>query len=144
MAVWIALAVLAVLVAYVRIAAVDPASWHVDLNDLAAELADLPAGEIRTGRKSAAVRIEGTAEEAAAILADLDVIALASGRTRRIAGSLTEGHVTWESRSLIWGFPDYTTARIVEGGLVILARSRFGQGDWGVNAARLRDWLSRL
>jgi uncharacterized protein (DUF1499 family) len=28
--------------------------------------------------------------------------------------------------------------------VTIFARSRFGKGDMGVNAARLREWLSRL
>jgi uncharacterized protein (DUF1499 family) len=70
---------------------------------------------------------------------------MATPRTRRIAGSLEEGMITWETRSRLWAFPDYTTARArAEGGQTLLditARSRFGQYDYGVNAARLRAWL---
>jgi len=80
----------------------------------------------------------------AAALARLDAIAMASPRTRRLAGSPAEGRITWISRSRLWGFPDYTTAEATPGRLVIHARQRFGSDDWGVNAARLQDWLAQL
>lgn len=143
-AVWIAFVALVAIAGFVRLAPVDPARWHVDLRGLAAELASLAPGEIRVGRNSAAVRLRGLPDSSAPDLAALDAVALAHPRTRRIAGSVEDRHITWESRSLIWGFPDYITAQLVEGDLVILARSRFGDGDWGVNAARLRGWLSQL
>lgn len=78
------------------------------------------------------------------LLARLDRVALSDPRTRRLAGSPDAGRITWESRSLIWGFPDYTTAELRADGLYIHARLRFGGSDMGVNAARLADWLSRL
>ena len=44
------------------------------------------------------------------------------------------------------GYPDYTTVQAdpVPGGarLIIDARQRFGRGDFGVNAARIRAWLA--
>lgn len=143
-AVWLVLAAFLAAAAYVRLAPVDLARWHVDLHALAEKLADARPGEIHPGRNSAAVVIVGDAPRLQGLLAVLDRVALATARTRRIAGSVADGHVTWESRSLVWGFPDYTTAQIAGETLVILARSRFGKGDGGVNAARLRDWLSHL
>lgn len=65
-------------------------------------------------------------------------------RTLRLAGSVAEGRITWETRSLFWGFPDYATAEVRPDGLYNYARLRFGSSDFGVNAARLQDWLSRL
>ena len=61
-------------------------------------------------------------------------------------GSLVmdQGRITWITRSLLWGFPDYTTAEVRADGLYLFARLRFGGGDNGVNAARLRNWLARL
>ncbi|OYW47683.1 MAG: hypothetical protein B7Z31_15380, partial [Rhodobacterales bacterium 12-65-15] len=78
------------------------------------------------------------------LLSRLDAIALASPRTTRLAGSVTEGRITWITRSALWRFPDYTTAEARSDGLFLYARQRFGSDDLGVNAARLRDWLSRL
>ncbi len=142
-AVWVACAVLAAMAAYVRFAPVDPDRWHIDLGPLARDLGDQPAREMRADRNSASIRLEGDPAQLVAQLARLDEIALGTARTRRIAGDPSEGWVTWETRSLIFGFPDYTTAQIVEGNLVLFARSRFGRGDRGVNAARLKDWLAQ-
>lgn len=138
--VWLAVAVLAALAAYVRLAPVDPDRWHVDLGGLAESLAKVPAGEIRVGRNNAAVRLSGGIE----LLTALDRVALAAPRTRRIAGDPKMGHVTWQTRSLLWGFPDYVTAQSVGDELILFARSRFGGRDWGLNSARLSEWLSRL
>ena len=143
-AVWLALAAMVAGAAYIRLAPVDPDRWHIDLGSLGRDLGDHPAQEMRVGTNSAALRIAGDADALMARIARLDEVALATARTRRIAGDPAEGWVTWETRSLVFGFPDYTTAQITDGALVILARSRFGRGDWGVNAARLRDWLSKL
>jgi hypothetical protein len=46
------------------------------------------------------------------------------------------------------GFPDYVTAEVSQTPagtrLDIVSRLRFGTVDFGVNAARLKDWLSQL
>lgn len=148
------LVVLVAFAAYVRLAPSDPGRWHIDPS------AGVPAGgqpplsrpggtpEILTTPNSALALIEVRGPERVA-LARLDAIALATPRTTRLAGSPEEGRITWVTRSALWGFPDYTTAQAVTqdaatSEVTILARSRFGRGDMGVNAARLRDWLSRL
>lgn len=143
-AIWVALAALVAGDAYVRFAPVDPQRWHVDLGPLADELGAQPAQAMREGSNSAAIRLEGDPAQLSALLDRLDTIALATPRTRRIAGDPSQGWLTWETRSLLFGLPDYTTAQIVDGTLVIFARARFGRGDQGVNAARLTDWLGKL
>jgi uncharacterized protein (DUF1499 family) len=92
----------------------------------------------------AALRLAPARGAPADLLARLDAIALATPRTIRLAGSPADGRITWVTRSLLWGFPDYTTAEARPDGLYIHARLRFGRSDLGVNAARLQDWLGRL
>ena len=139
MAVWLLwglLAVVAAFAGYVRLAPSDSGHWHV------APVAEGPAGEVVAGEGWASLRLEtGAARD---LLARLDAIALATPRTTRIAGSPEEGRITWITRSALWGFPDFTTAEARADGLHIQARLRFGRGDMGVNAARLRAWQAAL
>lgn len=129
--------------AYIRMAPADPARWHTDPGSL--PVTDCTA--LTTTRSTARVTCLHP-DPPAVLLARLDEIALASPRTRRLAGSAETGRITWESRSTLWGFPDYTTAQataVPDGTrLDIQARSRFGDYDWGVNAGRLKNWLTRL
>ena len=129
---------------WIRLAPADPARWHVDV---VSDVPALCAAGIETGAASARAACL-LAEPASALLARLDATALATPRTHRLTGSPEDRRITWETRSLLIGFPDYTTAQVTptNGGtrLDILARSRFGAGDWGVNAARLTAWLSTL
>jgi hypothetical protein len=130
---------------YVRFAPSDPSRWHEDPSTGAA-VSPGPCAVVKTvgAARVACLR----AETPGALLALLDDIALASPRTKRLAGNPEDGRITWISRSALWGFPDYTTAQAVatpQGTrLDIHARNRFGIDDMGVNAARLTDWISRL
>lgn len=150
MAIVLILAVLGVLglAAYVRLAPVDVLRWHTALPTDA----DQPTGTncadsvvAQTGGATAACMTVGTAQR---VLQQLNSIALATPRTRLIAGSPDEGRMTWETRSKLWGFPDYTTAQAETRGdssrLDVAARLRFGGSDFGVNADRLRSWLAGL
>lgn len=123
---------------YVRLAPSDPARWHV------APAVAGPWGEVVAGEGRASLRLPPDRGEPRALLARLDAVALATPRTARLAGNVEEGRITWITRSALWGFPDYTTAEARPDGLYVLARLRFGRGDLGVNAARLKDWLARL
>ena len=121
--------------AWVRLAPSDPARWHTD-----------PAQG--TAGANAHVAKAFLPLPPAEALAAFDAVAMAEPRTRRLAGSVEEGRITYVSRSRLWGFPDYTTvaAEPGDGGtwLVIHARARFGQSDLGVNAARVGRWLAAI
>ena len=131
------LALLAAL-AFVRLAPVDAARWHI------APTASGPWNEVTPAKGAASLRLSPDKGAPADLLARLDAVAMATPATRRLAGSVAEGRITWETRSALWGFPDYTTAEARPDGLYIFSRLRFGADDFGVNAKRLQDWLSRL
>ena len=82
------------------------------------------------------------------VLEQMNTVALDTPRTQVLAGSIQENLLTYVTRSNVFGFPDYTTVFIEPDGqgsrLTIHARQRFGKADFGVNASRVRDWLSRL
>lgn len=117
------------IVAWVRLAPVDVARWHVD---------PVTAPDPATPNFA---RLAPGVVTGADLMAKADAIMLAMPRTRRIAGSVAEGWATYETRSRLMGYPDYTSIRVIpaEGGetLAAFARSRFGYSDLGVNAARL-------
>ena len=146
------LAILAALVviglaAFVRLAPTDFALWHVDIGtDLPAEQG--PCADHITAGRGAARAVCLLPEGFDTVLARLDAIATATPRTKRLTGDPASGRITWVTRSAVWGFPDYITAqtlRTPDGTrLEIIARLRFGGSDFGVNAARLRDWLAAL
>lgn len=118
---------------WVRLAPSDPGLWHVDPltapDPSAPHFARLSPGQITWPLSPAALSDR------------VQAAMLALPRTRLLAGSAVEGHMTFVTRSAIWGFPDYTSIRVLatpEGAtLAALARSRFGHSDLGVNAARL-------
>ena len=115
---------------YGRLAPSDPARWHK-------APPDLPVGD-STGLNSFVAARGGDRE----ILERLIQIAEATPRTERLAGSVDEGMITLVTRSRLWGFPDYTTIRLQGQTLTVYGRARFGQGDMGVNRARVEGWLA--
>ncbi|MBM9594362.1 DUF1499 domain-containing protein [Roseitranquillus sediminis] len=140
----VALGVAVGLAGWVRLAPANPPVWHVD-----------PLTAERPGGRGWLVRPEGGDQVSPAypvslaeLLAAIDRAALAEPRTRRIAGSVEEGRMTYESRSRIFGFPDFTTVAAIADGEgarpVLLGRARFGSSDLGVNRARIERWLVRL
>lgn len=128
--------------AYVRLAPVTVGDWHADL--AAAFAADTRWDTVVAEEGGALLRLTPHRGAPADLLARLDAVALATPRTRRLAGSVEEGRITWETRSALWGFPDYTTAEARPDGLYVHARLRFGRSDLGVNAKRLAAWLAQL
>lgn len=134
------------LTAIIRLAPVNLSDWHQPLSAASPASADCPASvQVARGSASAACLFADTPQ---ALLTRLNTAALATPRTTVVAGSPAEGLVTWETRSAIWGFPDYTTAQATltaQGTRLDLhARLRFGGYDFGINAARLTVWLARL
>lgn len=129
----------AALAAYIRFAPSDPARWHIALHPRPAELAG-PSAQMVVLRGGAYIDLPMADD----LLARLNAIAMATPRTKLLAGSVSEGRITWITRSALWGFPDYTTAEVGPQGLTLYARLRFGGGDRGVNAARLAGWIAAL
>lgn len=128
--IWLALAVVLAGALYIRLAPSDAARWH-QRPDLS-ESRDVPGGAMR--------RVVAGPEA----LERITAIALAEPRTTLLAGSPQEGMVTLVSRSMLFGFPDYTTIARDGDTLLIHARLRFGRSDFGVNAARVDRWISAL
>lgn len=141
---WIALVIVVVIAAgllYVRLAPTNPSDWHT------AGDADT-AGDTTTINSHRAVRPFTTSPED--MLRAVDLAAGDTPRTQVLAGSVEHGMITYETRSRLMGYPDYTTVSIIPAAedhpafLSIYARSRFGKGDMGVNKARVEAWLDRL
>lgn len=136
------LILMAGVMAFIRLAPTNPALWHIALDPRPAVIATPSPDQVT------AVKIGGyvdlTSADPTETLAKLDSIALSFPRTTRVAGSAETGRITWMTRSLFWGFPDFTTAESTPQGVTVFARQRFGAGDWGVNAARLTAWVSSL
>lgn len=131
--------------AWVRHAPSDPARWHVDPLT-AARPAGPNAFLLRPEGGDAAAPVYPMPP--AALARAVDAAARADGRTELLAGSVEEGFMTYLTRSRIWGFPDYSSVRVLpaEGGatLAVFARARFGRSDLGVNRARVERWLAAL
>lgn len=128
---WLLAALVVAFAIYVRVAPVRTADWHVP-----------PVGDESGADGFAIVRdVAGRSED---VLQAVMRVALATPRTRLIAGDVDEGMMTFQTRSRVMGFPDYTTMMMRDGRLIIYARLRFGQSDLGVNRARVEDWLDQL
>ena len=116
---------------WVRIAPSDPARWHVD---------PLTAPDPTTPNFARADRV--VALPLAEVAARIAQRATSEGAVR-LAGDDTWS--TWVARTRTMRYPDYVSIRLLPDGngtrIVALSRSRFGYGDGGVNAARLRRWL---
>ncbi|MEL6523200.1 MAG: DUF1499 domain-containing protein [Pseudomonadota bacterium] len=127
-----------------RMAPTDPTVWHTD----PAHAEPGPGGivmKVKGGDAQAPVFFDKNSKE---LLKRLDAIALSEPRTKRVAGGPDEGRITYISRSLVMGFPDYTTVEAIptDDGtqLLVHARLRYGKSDLGVNSARVQRWLIAL
>ncbi|GLS87620.1 hypothetical protein GCM10010873_25940 [Cypionkella aquatica] len=140
----IVLVALAGVMAFIRLSPSDPAQWHVALAPRPAALATPSPDKISPVPNGAYTDLIAAPDQTQAMLAALDSAALATPRTVRIAGSAETGRITWQTRSLFWGFPDYTTAEATPDGITLYGRQRFGKGDFGVNAARISGWIAAL
>ncbi|MBU2963063.1 DUF1499 domain-containing protein [Citreicella sp. C3M06] len=127
---WLVLLAIIGGLAWIRLAPSDPAVWHVDPQVTADQ--DLASGVRR--------RLPGSETT----LRALHGIILQTPRTEVVAGDPSEGRVTYVTRSLWMGFPDYTTIQLEDGSVEIYARLRFGQSDQGVNRARVLGWMNAL
>ena len=115
------LAALVVYGGWVRLAPSDPARWHVDPltapDPASPNFARLAPGEVRGG-------------DPAALAARVQAAMAAMPRTRLLAGSADALHMTFITRSRLWGFPDYTSVRVIpaDGGATLAAMWQTGAG----------------
>lgn len=136
----------------VRRSDVEAGKWHVDPT-AAAPTANpnwyrvtpdsAPADRDSERDASAPVFHVPVAELAAAF----DAVAMADDRVEVLAGSATDGFVTYVQRSAVFAFPDYvsvTFADVETGGssLAIFSRARYGRSDLGVNQKRVERWVA--
>ena len=126
MLIWLILACVAAMVAYIQFAPSDPTRWHARIEN--AKDMDFQAGAMRL--------VDGD-------IANLDRIIRDSG-AKVLAGSVEEGLITYISRSRIIRFPDYTTVQAINGKLAIYGRLRFGKSDLSVNRKRIERWIAQL
>lgn len=124
------IAIVVLFALYVRLAPSSPSRWHVP-----------PRYETDRDTANGATRVIDYTPER---LARLDEIARRWPRTKVLAGSVGVGKITYVTRTGFWGFPDYTTMKVIDGKIVLWARSRFGRKDFGVNRDRLTAWLATL
>lgn len=131
----ISLGLLALLLAaallWVRLAPSDPARWHAD----PATTPDPSTPNFARADRLVALPLPQVAAHIAAAARSEGAQILAEG----------EGLTTWIARTRRLRFPDYVNIHLRPEGdstrILALSRSRFGYGDRGVNAARLRRWL---
>lgn len=131
-------------VSWVRLAPHDIARWHLDPRMVARP--DTPNFHLlRMADGDAPAPLFDMPPDALA--RQIDAIAKAQGATM-LAGRVSEGHMTYLTRSRLMGFPDYTSVLIEPAGngsmLTAFARARFGYSDMGANRARLQAWLAAL
>ncbi|PTX55683.1 uncharacterized protein DUF1499 [Litoreibacter ponti] len=136
--------------AMVRVRPVDAAKYHVQ--DLRPELVSGRDGQFSVGQGGdiPAVKSDMELTQLGAALAERIE---STPRTQLLAGSLSEGPddtrriATFVTRSQVFGFPDVTVVQLDrgEGGgteISMKGRQVYGVKDFGVNEARLREWLS--
>lgn len=132
-----ALVLLAGFALWVRLVPMDPAVWHAD--------PETAEGTGRPNEYRVAVDVAGAPED---VLARFEAVALAAPRTVRIAGGPAEGRATYVQRSALMGYPDAVSVKAEPSGggtrLHVWSRSRYGQSDLGVNAARVERWLAAM
>lgn len=76
-------------------------------------------------------------------------MAAAEPRVRPVGTEKDRQHLVYIQHSLVFRFPDIITVEFLPTGngrstLALLSRSRYGQGDFGVNKARVGAWITKL
>jgi len=131
---WVVVLVFVGLQAYIRFVPSDAANWTVDAN------ADAPGTYPKEGGFKVVAKVDGDAD---AILGAFDTSMMAQPRTQKLGA--VDGQQIYVTRSLLWGFPDYTTAALSDDQTraTFYSRLRFGKSDMGVNGKRLKRVLAQ-
>jgi len=123
--------------AYIRLNKVDVGRWHKPISF---------DGEERHTAGSYALRVPLQGGDGRAVLEKLHRIAAKTPRTKVLIGDPEGGMITYITRSLVFGFPDFTTVRYseIDGVLEFYARLQYGGSDLGVNRKRVEAWVEAL
>jgi uncharacterized protein (DUF1499 family) len=137
---YVLIAVVVVMMGYVRFAPSDQSIWHQD-----------PETITSTGKPNEH-RLIGDAAPVYDLPAQklLELVHSAFQNEPRItviAGHPNELMLTYVERSLIMGYPDYITVKATsinpnQSKLMMYSRSRFGYSDLGVNKRRIGEWVA--
>tara|TARA_R110002126_G_scaffold167330_2_gene315239 strand:- start:34509 stop:34949 length:441 start_codon:yes stop_codon:yes gene_type:complete len=132
---WVVVLVLVGLQAYIRFAPSNAADWTVDAN------ADAPGTYPSAGGFKVVTKVDQAPE---AVLDAFDTAMMAQPHTQKLA--VVDGQQIYVTRSVLWGFPDYTTAALSDDGsrATFYSRLRFGKSDMGVNRKRLQQILATI
>ena len=137
---YLVLFVLAAGLIWFRVAPHDVDRWHVDPAEV-----DEPRGNGFRMIGQEAPRFSGDPDT---VLDALMQVAMNEPRTRVLEGGSDEGLITFVSRTLWLGLPDYVTFKAVAEGsqtkLSVVSRARYPGSDWGVNRNRLDRWFAEL
>ena len=145
MLIWILLALIIVMILWVRMAPSDANQRHVDPETV--EKTTKPNKFLmRDGQDMNGLVFDMSPAD---LSAKFDEMALSQPKVTVLAGSAAQGHVTYVQRTNLMAYPDYISVKITaeEGGtsrLTLYSRSRFGQSDLGVNKARVKAWTAAL
>ncbi len=143
MLLWILVLLLVAGLLYIRLAPSDAERWHKQA---------YASGMEPQEKKNGFVWRRPVTGDGKEMLRALDAIIMDTERTTRLTGAVTEGQITYVTRSKLLGFPDYTTVGIYDGliedpqarYLEINGRLRFGGSDLGVNRQRIEGWIDAL
>lgn len=116
--------------AFIRLAPSDVSRWHKPIGD----------AENTDGTGWSARVVSATP----GLLSDLHQEMLKLPRTELLAGGVSDGRLTYVTRSKVVGFPDYTTIEQDGDQIKLYARLRFGRSDMGVNGKRLDALLESV
>ncbi len=133
-------------IGYVRFSVGDPGKWHVD-----------PTTAVRGPKPNQffMLPVNGDIEspvfntDAATLAQTFNDLVMNKPSTRLLAGGPSELFVTYMQRSRYIGYPDYISVKFfdLEDGsstLAIYSRARYGRSDFGVNRARIKNWVKAL
>jgi len=135
--VWLLLIATVAFAGYVRFAPYDAARWHVaSSRNAIGDYSGMNTFEAVRGMSAAPVDI----------LRALETVILNDPRTQMMSGQVEDGIVTYQTRSRLFGYPDYTTVSVIDtqaGPLLsIHGRARFGKSDINQNAKRIKRWIA--
>ncbi len=136
----------------IRTAEHDPAIWHLDPLTAESELtpnhfrlAPKAMTELEVDREAPVLK--GNIQE---IAQAFDTFVLSQKDTIRLAGSVDQLWLTYVQRTPRLKIPDYISVKFIplelpgKATVAIFSRSRYGNGDMGVNESRVTAWVSSL